>query len=352
MDRRVLPPRSARTAALTVLMSDGLSDDDSPPEVISIDDVANCADSNADEETEEMVSNEADDSVDEYLDAEDLQRFASDGSSESDEEIDGSQRGDEEVPTFNTRTGRIWSEDAIRTGRLPVRNVFTGNRGFRRGLRPETRGEAFMVLFENVIDLVVRYTNLHGRRVNAAKWKTTTTSEINAFLGLHILAGVFKAHHRHARELWTVRDGHPLFAATMSYERFSQLRSALRFDDRLRRDKSDRLAPIRSVVDCCNAILSTIYEPGPFLVVDEMLIEFHGAVSFKQFIPTKPGKFGIKVYWIVDNDNTMPLKCIIYFGENTLERQHNYPSQSEAIVMTLAEKYLGRGRNITGRVRT
>ena len=74
------------------------------------------------------------------------------------------------------------------------------------------------------------------------------------------------------------------------------MRQALRFDDTLRRNHNDELAPIRSFVESFNFKIADIYQPDPFLTIDEMLIEFHKRMAFRQYIPTKPGKFGIKVY--------------------------------------------------------
>ena len=121
-----------------------------------------------------------------------------------------------------------------------------------------------------------------------------------ACLHFHIFSnssGALKAHHRKARELWQLVDGIPACRAAMSYERFTQIKSCLRFDDTRRRNRDDKLAPVSSVVEHMNRVLHEIYIPSSFLVVDEMLVEYHGRVAFKQYIPTKPGKFGIKIYW-------------------------------------------------------
>ena len=38
------------------------------------------------------------------------------------------------------------------------------------------------------------------------------------------------------------------------------------------------------------------FEPSTNLTVDEQLVEFHGRVRFRQYIDSKPGKFGIKTF--------------------------------------------------------
>ena len=245
-----------------------------------------------------------------------------------------------------------WFSSRAASGRMPQHNIFTTRSGFRIGLHPESRKESFLSLCEDIIDITVRFTNLHGRRINRnniLQWRPTDREEMEAFIGLHFLAGSFKAHHRQARELWSERDGHPLFRATMSYERFAQLKGVLRFDDKLRRDTNDKLAPVRQIVEIFNTRLQEVYTPGPFLVIDEMLIEFHGRVAFKQYIPTKPGKFGIKVFWVVDNENTVPLSCLFYIGQSTIpeEEMNESDSVAEAQTLKLVKPFLGKGRNVT-----
>lgn len=342
MERRELPERRARVQALRIINLD-----------------ANPLDEDIDNELNANV--EEDDAVIDYIiDADDTivdPDVDIDNDDLVDEEMgfhsdfDENDVPDDDSNTFTAPSTREWSTTrSIDRGRPLQRNIFdTANQGFRRGLRPDSRAEAFMIIFHDIIDLVVINTNRHGRRTFRDKWKYTTKEEILAYIGLHSLAGVFKAHHRCARELWSSRDGHAAFSATMSFNRFSQLRSSLRFDDPLRRNTTDKLAPIRDVVNLFNSELRSLYQPGPFLVVDEMLIEFHGRVGFTQYIPTKPGKFGIKVYWIVDNSNTMPLRCLVYTGRSTLPENaiDEFGSNACAYVMTLANDYLNKGRNIT-----
>ena len=98
----------------------------------------------------------------------------------------------------------------------------------------------------------------------------------NIFIIVLSVVGTFKAHHRELRELYDLRDGIPLFRATMSEARFEQLKAALRFDDPLRRDAGDKLAPVRMVVEHYNSVMKSIYKPAESLTVDEMLVEFHG----------------------------------------------------------------------------
>ena len=78
------------------------------------------------------------------------------------------------------------------TGRRPARNFILERPGFCRCLRPENRRDSLFVIFDDILDSVVTYTNIQGRRLAKAKGfslKITDRAEINAFLGLHVIAG-------------------------------------------------------------------------------------------------------------------------------------------------------------------
>jgi hypothetical protein len=251
-----------------------------------------------------------------------------------------------------SKDGTDWHNEAERVGRRPALNILTEKPGFQKGLRPNSRLEAFHVVFDTLLDDAVLYTNLAGRRMAREKnivWKKVSRMEMEAFLGLHMLAGVFKGHHRCLRELYDLKDGIPLFRAAMSEKRFEQLKACLRFDDPARRDPSDRGAPVRSIVDKFNERIARIYTPGGYLTIDEMLIEFHGRVCFKQYIPSKPGKFGIKVYWVTEANTGIPLKCVLYVGKSTVTdaSREKYGGHVPALVMELMEPFLDCGRNVT-----
>ena len=337
MASRELPVRGARTLALNLIQAER----EVFPLNIAIDDAA---------EEDDRASTASDFSAnseeDEVLEANDLEEVSS---SSSDSEVEISQTEAINGRQLESSSGVQWRlqmQDGVQ-GRAPAINLFRGRAGFSAGLHPANRKEAFLVIMQHFVDITVQYTNAAGRRFSQENtWRRTDEEEILAFIGLHLLAGVFKGHHRDTKELWSERDGHLLCIATMSFERFLQLKKAMRFDDSRRRDRNDKLAPIRAIVDGFNAALRTVYNPGPYLCVDEMLIEFHGRVSFRQYIPSKPGKFGIKVFWCVDVDNTVPVKAVVYIGGGTTREDDPRPF-AHRIVLELAADHLHAGRNIT-----
>ena len=61
--------------------------------------------------------------------------------------------------------------------------------------------------------------------------------------------------------------------------------------------------------------LKRYYIPGHNLTVDEQLMPFRGRCSCIQYLPSKPDRYGIKMFWIVDSDNSYSLRCVPYLGK-------------------------------------
>ena len=79
----------------------------------------------------------------------------------------------------------------------------------------------------------------------------------------------------------------------------------LRFDDKATREarnrrRPDRLCPIRDFFDAWHARLGMCYNPSRELCVDEQLVQFKGRCGFAQYIPSKPGKVGLKLWVCCD----------------------------------------------------
>ena len=74
-------------------------------------------------------------------------------------------------------------------------------------------------------------------------------------------------------------------------------------------------------------------------------MEFHGTVRFRQYIASKPGKFGIKIFWLCCVDSFYAVNGAIYIGVGSI-----YPEQSVTsldVTMHLMKPYLNSGRRLT-----
>ena len=83
----------------------------------------------------------------------------------------------------------------------------------------------------------------------------------------------------------------------------------------------DRLWRVRWLLDALNRRFPRHFYPGQQLCVDEVLIAFKGSVHFKQYIPLKPHKWGIKAFALSDSQTGYILKVSLYSGKSMVPLQ-------------------------------
>lgn len=180
--------------------------------------------------------------------------------------------------------------------------------------------------------------------------RPTDITEIKALLGLLYLAGVRKANHLNTEDLWaTDGTGIEAFRLTMNIKRFRFLLRYIRFDDletRQERVTVDKLAPIRTVMDKFNDNIKKGHSHSSYVTVDEKLESFRGRCGFRQYIPSKPNKYGIKIFALCDAKVFYTSHMEVYVG-----RQPAGPYQSDSsaksVVERLCQHIYYSNRNVT-----
>ncbi|KAJ3646387.1 hypothetical protein Zmor_005897 [Zophobas morio] len=262
------------------------------------------------------------------------------------------------VPTFLGKDGTVWKKhrppQTVRTRKSNLVTHLPGPKTYAKNAK--SIDDCWSLFFSNdILNLIVQYTNQH---INSVKDKfarersarETDLVEIKAVLGLLYLAGVLKSNRLNVDELWE-RDGSgiELFWLTMSKQRFLFLIRHLRFDDsttRTERKVSDKLAPIRDVFTIFADNCQKSYTISEYATIDEKLEGFRGRCAFKQYIPSKPNKYGLKVFALVDAKTKYTLTLEPYVGlqPEGLYRKNNDPA---SIVLRLIAPISGSGRNVT-----
>ncbi|KAJ8960455.1 hypothetical protein NQ318_013739 [Aromia moschata] len=162
---------------------------------------------------------------------------------------------------------------------------------------------------DEMIEMIARNTNLCINSISdnfqrECDTKPTDAIEIRAFLGLLLYSGVLKVNRLNIEELWqTDGTGIEIFRLVMSLKRFQLLSRCLRFDDkdfREERRKTDQLAPIRELFDIFVDNCRNGYSLSEYVTVGEKLEGFKGRCSFRQCIPSKVKKYGIKIFALCD----------------------------------------------------
>ena len=134
------------------------------------------------------------------------------------------------------------------------------------------------------------------RRSRLSQWTPTDAKEVRKFLGLLIVMGLVRKPKMELYWSKTLIYDYPFVYKNMTRDRFSLLLRHFHFNDNTFLDKSNRLYKIEPLVKMLNENFQLTYSPGADLIVDESLIPFRGRVLFRQYIPNKTHKYGVKLY--------------------------------------------------------
>ncbi|XP_044574588.1 piggyBac transposable element-derived protein 4-like [Cotesia glomerata] len=173
---------------------------------------------------------------------------------------------------------------------------------------------------------------------------------MRAFFGLLYYSGLLNLSHVDIHDLWKPNGLSPeYFRAVMRENRFRLLLRALRFDNsltRIERKKTDKLAPIREIWDHFNKSCLKYYSSGVNVIIDEMIAAFRGRCSFKQYIPSKPDRYGLKIFGMVDTESFYTSNMELYVGKQ-LSEEYQVSNKPFDVVQRVCHSILNTGRNIT-----
>ena len=254
-------------------------------------------------------------------------------------------------------------------GRNNRANIITGRQGPQpKATHTPTPRSAFELFFtEDIMREIVLCTNRKVQRTLSklpenfvaqnSKYtymKETTIEELYAFIGLYIYRGLYKLSTLSVDKLFSNMYGPPVFSATMSRNRFTFILAHLCFDNESTRDgrwKVDRFAAIRDIFESFNLECMSCLVPGDYLSLDETLYPMRTQISFKQYNPNKPAKYGLLFKAI--NAARYPYTFIAspYCGKPQEVGGIYYVSGTEEIVKYMVEQLRNKvslnGRNIS-----
>ncbi|XP_051522644.1 piggyBac transposable element-derived protein 4-like [Myxocyprinus asiaticus] len=245
-------------------------------------------------------------------------------------EHDASSSDEEEIPqaereTFLSKNSKItWSLSPYNNqGRMTAQNVIRMTPGPTRHAVAHAQDIAstfYMFITPAIEKIILEMTNLEGLCKYGDNWKRMDEIDLRAYIGLLILAVVYRSRGEATCSLWDAETGRAIFRATMPLKVFHTFSRMLRFDNRESRPARrmrDKLAAIREVWEKWVEHLPYLYNPGPEVTVDEQLVPFRGRCPFRQYIPNKPAKYGIKIWVACDAQSSYAWKMQIYTGKPT-----------------------------------
>lgn len=152
--------------------------------------------------------------------------------------------------TWKSKSGMVWYPTNLETLWFqPAKAACPGITRYANYRISDIRSSFGLFVTHEIIQVIVEMTNLHGQRKNS-NWAPVDPTEIRGYIGLLILAEVYRSRGESIHSLWGQYKGLAIFRATMSEKRFRLLSGMIRFNDTLspqarRTNKHDKLAPIR-----------------------------------------------------------------------------------------------------------
>lgn len=261
-------------------------------------------------------------------------------------------------PCFIGRDGTRWKKHFYQRKNVRTRtdNLVTQLPGVKGEARQmKTAMEIWSLFFTNeMLEKIVFYTNQHIELKQYSESnrtaRLTDIDELKALFGLLYIAGKNRQNHQNASDLFRTNGmSTEIFRLTMSMERFKLLLQNLRFDDttsRPERQCVDKLAAIREIFDEFNANLPKYFSISQYATVDEMLWAFRGRCGFRIYIPSKPNRYGLKIYSLADAKMFYTTKMEIYVGKQPTG-PYEQDTSNISLVPRLCQPIWGTKRNVT-----
>jgi hypothetical protein len=183
--------------------------------------------------------------------------------------------------------------------------------------------------------LIQEFVN-HTNAAAPFDWRHTTVEELYAFIGVHLCMGIDRLPRLHM--YWSEQYNHTFITSLFSRDRFKQL---LRFFRIVAPDPAppqrDPLPHIQSLAETLNQSFAAHYSPASSLTLDETMVAFKGRSSIKQYIPSKPHKWGYKIYSLASDDYLLHFE--VYEGK---EEAKTAEGSTFHTVMRMIDQYQNR----------
>ena len=211
------------------------------------------------------------------------------------------------------------------------------------GFQPTCEADFFKLFFtEVVVASIAAFTNtyawLHildfpsyGDEHGA--WEDTNVEETYHLIALLLYMGLCRFPcERDYYRVTSLYHGNWARAMIPSRHRFFGLMQFFHVVDPLTENPQDRLRKIRYLYDHLKMASRQLMIPYQVLSVDERMIRSKGRFIFKQYLPKKPTKWGVKMFALCDVKTSYLLDFNIYTGQ---EEHDNGLNASTNAVLSL-----------------
>jgi len=224
-----------------------------------------------------------------------------------------------------------WSGDSAAVQAPP----FVAPSGKQHEARRAQSPLEFLQLFLTpaLMQQIADYTAAHAHARGAAEEWQTSASELYAFIGVHIFMGICRLPEWHM--YWSHDYQQPFVAAAFRRDRFEEL---LRYftvsEPGAHHHRDDKLSRTRPLIAHLQRVFPRMFAPTRDLTLDEAMIAFKGRSPIKQYIPSKPHKWGYKVYCLASQNYLLHFE--VYEGREEAAYEHGSTHET---VMRMTQQY-------------
>lgn len=137
----------------------------------------------------------------------------------------------------------------------------------------------------------------------------------------------------------------PIFGELSTRNRYLSIMRYLHFADN-NTEEEGKLRKIQPIIENLRKKFEKAVIPWENLCVDESLMLWKGRLSFKQYIPSKRHRFGVKLFMLCDCDTKFVLNFIVYTGAETELDNHPEVGIPGSVVLTLMKNYLKKNHTL------
>lgn len=231
-----------------------------------------------------------------------------------------------------------WTENDIA---FPNISVFCGNSGISNitNLDEDSSVSDFFSYFidSELLKLFKEQTNLYARQrliklrsleklgptCRMSEWKTVTISEIKKFFAIIFHMSIDQKPQ--IKDHWSKN---PVVSCNfcpnvMGRNRFLLILSNFHINDNSAAPKKgqpeyDPLYKLRPLMNTLSARFQKAYQPAENITIDEGMCKFRGRLVFKQYMPQKPTKYGIKLYMLSESKSGYIWNFNVFCGQSNV----------------------------------
>lgn len=175
-------------------------------------------------------------------------------------------------------------------------------------------------LLEHIAVETNRYATIKMQRIADNKWRPVTAHDIRTYLGIRVYMSVISLPTYDMYWSGDYMFGNMFIPKVMVRDRFDKIQQYFHVGNSFTNPRRgepghDRLAHVRHILDIVRRNCYLGYTPHKECAVDEAMIAFRGRLSFKQYMPAKPTRYGIKVWCRADSANGFMNDFQIYTGK-------------------------------------